>query len=296
MTCIEAWTCRLLLCQPPTNNVMPRAIVCWLFVASAFTIRAQELTFQVLDEATEEPLPYATLIVIGAEKGTIADSEGWIRMSADDLNRASTIKVTYLGYEPGVFKISDLQKRRSVDLKPRPIALEPVSISGKPTIIKIGNYRKSAKYTGWGDYSSQRGRVKGIVIDLADGGEPYYLQSLNFHLNHNEWDSVAFRVHLQAVQSDKVGKSLLPENIFFITSQQNAWLEVDLRDYGIVLEKAVVAAIEWVDAWGDTGDSSNRMTFSLSKSSGKVFNKDVGQEFGSIDQSDLSPSIYLKVR
>jgi hypothetical protein len=118
---------------------------------------------------------------------------------------------------------------------------------------------------------------------------------MSFKINHNDWDSVAFRINILEVKDDKTGRSILSENIFVTTDKKHKWVKVDLDNKNIIICTKAVVTLEWVDAWGKIGEYSNLLTLSLGKSSGFMYSQEPGEEFGTLSFEKNSPAIIFEV-
>lgn len=75
-------------------------------------------------------------------------------------------------------------------------------LSTKSEITNLGNERVGRTYTGWGDFQSLKGRMRGLLIE----GTQFQIKvkSINIIINHNEWGSVAFRLNFIRFENGKI--------------------------------------------------------------------------------------------
>ncbi|MBD5316969.1 MAG: TonB-dependent receptor [Bacteroides sp.] len=78
------------------------AVVTVLLLPGTLHAQAQEIHGTVIEAATGEPLIGASVIVVGSKTGTQTDFDGNFTLSAAP---GSTIKVTYIGYQPDQQKV-----------------------------------------------------------------------------------------------------------------------------------------------------------------------------------------------
>ncbi|MFA3781852.1 TonB-dependent receptor [Melioribacteraceae bacterium 4301-Me] len=76
-----------------------------LFFIYSCTLFAQ-IKGRVLKASDQSPLPFANIIVEGKNIGTSSDSSGYFTLSYQ-LNLSDKIKISYLGYEPKIFSVSE---------------------------------------------------------------------------------------------------------------------------------------------------------------------------------------------
>lgn len=253
----------------------------------------------IFDKQKNEVLPYANIGVRGKSVGGIADANGNfnIDLSKADLN--DTVVVSYLGFRSQLFLKSEISAQKyTVKLDPVPYQLQEVMAIGKREIIIIGNKNPSSNYTGWGDYISSKGRVRGLAIEPAE--VPLQLSKFRMRLHHQEFDSVRIRLHILPLGENYEAAhslELLKENLFITCTKDQKWVEVDLKPYQIVVSGGIIVAAEWVDAWFGaktlTGDSK-RFTISTSRVSGYAYERKTPEEPFSVAKMSYTPTIYLE--
>lgn len=256
----------------------------------------QELKGVVTDAATGEPLPYANVSIDGKNIGCITSGEGKFILSLTGADNKDTIVVGYLGYASVSMPVGslDLSLEQAIALEPAIYSLETVHVSaGNRETETLGNSKAWRKMTGWGDFRSSRGRMRGLVIGNA--ACPARVKSFSFRINHNDWDSVAFRLNFLEMENAKPGNSILTENIIFHTDKKFKWVTVDLEKYGIEICDKVLATLEWVDAWGTFGEYSNMLTLSLSKNGGYVYSREADEATGAFRFDENAPAMFIEV-
>ena len=172
------------------------------------------------------------------------------------------MRISYIGYESSSIVIGSLElsQHHTIRLSPKSTHLDPIVISEKMETHIIGNQKTGRTFTGWGDFKSLRGRTRGILIERTEC--PVKVKSFFFRINHNDWDSVAFRLNFIEVENGKEGECLLQKNIIFTTTQRHKWIKVDVMDYNVILCAKAIVTLEWVDAWGKLEEYSNMLTLS----------------------------------
>lgn len=263
---------------------------------SSFLGFAQTLKGIVVDAETREPLRYATVSIIGQNQRVVTRSDGTFTLDISRSSASDSITVSYIGYQTTVYALGDLDVTTNQLLQLRPLVytIEPVTVTARERKTRaIGFTKPDSRRTGWGDFSSSRGRMRGVVIRDVDCSNP--IKSFVFRIRNNEWDSVAFRLDLLPFKGGKPGSSLLPENIIVHTGAKNKWITVDLAQYGITHCGDVLATLEWVDAWGTTGESSNVLTLAMAKGTGTVFTKEANEYKGRLQDGQLPVAMYVEV-
>jgi hypothetical protein len=255
----------------------------------------QTISGRIIDELTGEALEYVNIRVVNKNIGTVSMRNGEFQLSISNVSKDDSLRFSYIGYKTLSIAIDSFKKsdQYAIKLKPQPSVLDEVVVKAKPLTRILGNSKVDRRYTGWGDFQSLRGRTRGILIEGAEC--PVKVKSMSFRINHNDWDSVAFRINILEAKDDKPCNSILRENIFVTTDKKHKWVRVDLDNKNIIICTRVVVTIEWVDAWGKIGEYSNLLTISLGKGSGFLYSQEPGEEFGTLSLENNSPAIILEV-
>ncbi len=91
----------------------------------------------IIDSQTNKPLEFATVSIVGEDKGTDTDRNGQFRLSLSTSKKSGQLLVQYLGYLPQTIDWdanSDLRKIKIV-LEPKPLDFEEITITDRlPTI------------------------------------------------------------------------------------------------------------------------------------------------------------------
>jgi CarboxypepD_reg-like domain len=269
-----------------------------LVLLTTFTLNfsfCQSISSRILDEETLEPLEYVNIRVANKNIGVVSNKEGEFNLDISGVGKDDTIRFSYIGYEPLSLTIEFLNssKQEFLKLKPRINQLNEVVISAKSETHILGNQKVGRGYTGWGDFQSLRGRIRGLLIDGAEC--PVKVKSMSFRINHNEWDSVTFRINFLEVKDGKPDNSVLTQNIFVTTAKKHKWIKVELNDLNVVICERSIVTVEWIDAWGSIGEFSNLLTISLGKNKGYSYSQELGEQIGVLSVDQNSPAIIIEV-
>lgn len=94
------------------------------------------LKILVQDQKTMEPLPYANILFLQQQKGTISNESGWFAISLAELNKGDTLSVQYLGYKTKKISILELKSLKMIDLEEDLINLSEAWVYGNPPKAK----------------------------------------------------------------------------------------------------------------------------------------------------------------
>lgn len=117
---------------------MLRFIALILVFLSAPIIQGQiEIQACIYDEVKDEPIPFATVNLLGTTKGMVSDQNGCFTFSVD-AKLTDTILVSTLGYIPKKYMISQAIKQKKLLISPTDFMLGEVTIvGGENTALKI---------------------------------------------------------------------------------------------------------------------------------------------------------------
>jgi len=257
----------------------------------------QSISGTVMNEATQEPLCYASIGIINTNFGTITNEKGFFKLDARSFSAEAKIRISMIGFEAQIIQLKDLIDRENTfRLKEQIVQLSEVVI--KPQQVKsktIGTKSTSKKsVTGWGGCGNcgedLGGIERGIRIELS---KPVFVEKVNFHVAYFGFDSMLVRLHIRKIEKGYPRQELLNTNIY-ARIKSTGWHEIDLREYNLSYSEDIAVSIEWVKAWGETKDKENSLKLSLALFKGTLFSKD-GNEGNWDVQKNVSPGIYLTV-
>ncbi len=160
----------------------------WFFAVLLFAAQVQAKVIQgtVTDTSTGEPLPAATVHVLGAYDGTISNTEGKYVLSLRSV--PAVVEVRYIGYRSQRYNVTeDVADVRDFALEPVPIELETLVVTAEdmgPNIMRkviaqkqtwwdsletfrVAAYSRFVYYRGKEDNDSSE--IVAIVESLSDG-------------------------------------------------------------------------------------------------------------------------------
>jgi hypothetical protein len=271
-----------------------------LLVSFFIPVAGNGQTFRgiVRDSKTGEALPYANIGIQGKQLGGVSDQFGRFNVSFETAASNDVVVISYVGYARKQFSVSelDMTQEHLIQLVPIVLQLDEIVVDGKRESVTLGNKGKTSRHTGWGDFSSSRGRAIGLLIPAYDA--PVRVNHLFFHVDACEFDSALVRINFFVYQHEQ----LIPfasqqKNIFHTINQKKGWVEVRILEDIILRNEEVIVAIEWLDAWAKPRSlkegGSYVFTISLAKSMGYHYQRQTPEEQIQLIQSSYTPSIYL---
>ena len=135
------------------SNMKKSTLLLLLTLTAMFTAIGQNpanLRGVIYDEKTNEPLPYANIIVLHKYIGSVSNESGDFYLKRSDLYDTDTISFQYIGYETKKYLVGDLDSVFTVSLKEALINLNETFVYGNPPnakdIIKKVVENKAANY------------------------------------------------------------------------------------------------------------------------------------------------------
>jgi iron complex outermembrane recepter protein len=102
-------------------------VIATLLAGASPAIGQFTATGTVGDASNGNPLPGATVAIVGTTTGTVTDADG--RFSLDIPTVPATIEVRFAGYAPRRLSITANRSPYSIDLQPKALALDGVTVS-----------------------------------------------------------------------------------------------------------------------------------------------------------------------
>jgi hypothetical protein len=274
------------------------SILTYLLLLIPVSAHSQSFKGIVVDSKTGEALPYANIGIRGKQIGGISDKQGHFVIDLSSALPGDVLVISYVGYLSREFEVAnlDFSKKNTVELIPEVRQLNEVVVHDKRSFVVLGNKVKSARHTGWGDFSSSKGRAIGLMIPEYDVA--VRVNSVFFHLDACEFDSALVRVNFFSLDGEQLTSfASHQKNIFHTINQKKGWVEVRIWEDIILRNEKVIVAIEWVDAWAKPRSmeegGSYIFTISLAKASGYHYQRQTPEEQIQLINSQFTPSIYL---
>lgn len=281
------------------STTLQIALVAPWFIVFCTPAIGQSFRGTVRDLETKQGLPYANIGVKKKSIGCISDEGGAFQLDLSRSTESDTLVISYVGYLPYVVPVSsvDLTRSHSVEMKPSSQVLNEVTIRGRPHIVTVGNKGKSGLHSGWGDFTSSRGRAVGLLIKIPES--KLKINKVAFHLNACEFDSARVRINLLKFKDGQARPfENQKQNIFYTIHKKKGWIEVPMSEDIVVRSEEVIVAIEWVDAWAKPRTmeegGSYLFTISLDNSRGSQYIRQTPEEPIDLVLSEFTPSVYLE--
>ena len=240
----------------------------WLLVVSA---GAQPITGRVTDARTGQPLPFVNIGVVGKALGTVSNEQGQYGLAFQENLANDTVRVSYLGYQPRLLTLRQLQAQPAVALTAGAVALAEVRVAGKSQFRRVhtlGNTGNSETSTNTLSNKDLGGQV-GTVIKLSR--RPTRLRNASFNIARTSQGVVTFRVNIYRLDAHgrPTDTKLLTRDIIVTAPAVRGPITVDLSPDQLILDENFFLSIEMLK-WDN---ASPRAEFTFSAAVGYTNNE-----------------------
>lgn len=225
-----------------------------LLTVGRFTSLAQTTVLRgtVLDAATQQQVPFASVGVAGQPFGTVADEAGRFRFSLPDSVQRPVV-VSCVGYQPQSVPLRSLLMAAGPVVRLQPAAQQLGAVTIRPGSVRTRTFGRTGSatfmtarlYTEPGAGQDELAREQGTVVPIVPG---CHLRDVNLHVAFNRFRAVTFRLRLYRVRNGLPAEPLPQPDIRFTVTQPRGWVKVDLQPYHLVLPelREVAVTVQWL--------------------------------------------------
>ncbi len=283
---------------------MKPALALLLFFWLLIDLHGQSIQGRVVDSNSGEALEYVSIGVLNTRYGTITNEKGEYSLVVNDLSPDSILRISFIGYESQIYSLKELlNESEIIKLVVKPVQIGEVTVKPFAEAVEIGTtgFTRIGTWCGWGGSRFGKGNEIGTEMDL--GNTPSHIKSLHVHVHRQAYDTSWYRLHIRTLENDLPFEELLNDNVIVSISEESGWVELDLRDYNIVLTGQVAVTLEWLkvgEVYEDRTMKINQkvtaeyVLFNQKKKAGCILTRwGVEADWTRADIS--SPAIYLTV-
>ncbi|MGI4736663.1 MAG: carboxypeptidase-like regulatory domain-containing protein [Janthinobacterium lividum] len=217
----------------------------WLLTVAA---TAQAISGRVTDAKTGQPLPFVNIGVVGRALGTVSNEQGQYGLAFQEKLAADTVRVSYLGYQPLLLTLRQLQSQPNLVLSPAAVALAEVRVQASRRAWRD----RTLGFTGNSDNSTLSLEPKDLG---AETGTVIYLKRkltkvlrANFNVAYNRVGNVTLRVNLYRLDAKgrPTNEKLLRREVILRTAATHGPISVDLTPDNLLLSEDFFLSLEWV--------------------------------------------------
>lgn len=200
---------------------------------------------RVINSQSREAVPYVSIGIENKATGTVSNIKGefFLKLRAD-ISSADSVIFSSIGYKTVKHSIADLQKPdNEVFIVPQTYSLEEVVVTDRPTKeIILGRNSAGSGFFECPFFISHEiqssDRISREIGMLFTTKSDCRLNSLNFFIKRNNYESVKFRLTFYSVENDMPKDIIVNQEIIFdVKEQYKGWFKVDLQPYCIFINK-----------------------------------------------------------
>ncbi len=97
------------------NSIRTTLVSLLFFCGLQSTAQRKEISGNIIDDLTKEPISFASVFLKNAGNGKITDSAGYFKVYAD-YNKADTLMISYVGYQTLLLPLDSMKFERPMDI------------------------------------------------------------------------------------------------------------------------------------------------------------------------------------
>ncbi|MDA0794501.1 MAG: carboxypeptidase-like regulatory domain-containing protein [Bacteroidetes bacterium] len=208
---------------------------------------------QVVDAATQEPLPYVNIGLVNQNQGTVSDEEGFFEFEINpSLHQQALLRFSMIGFKTKTYMVENFLNEHlfTVPLEEETTALDEIVLTTKRTEFQtkiLGN--KTTSKLLYAAFSTNRlGNEMGFVVSKRK--RPMILKKFTISIVENDYGKIRFRLNFYSVEDGMPTTTLLKENIIIETKVSSGIVTKDLTPYDLVIDEDFFVSIEWIEDLG----------------------------------------------
>ncbi|MBL7919099.1 MAG: carboxypeptidase-like regulatory domain-containing protein [Bacteroidia bacterium] len=204
----------------------------------------------LLDSATNQPIEFANIGIIGKGFGTVTNENGEFNFTVPDSAAGAPVRVSMIGYRARSLSIETLNNQNRILLSPAATNLNEVSVSAKKTKTKIlGNETKTNHVTA-GFVKNTLGAELAVKLNIKN--PKTHLKKFYINVARNSIEKPIFRFNVYNKGEDGNPKeNILTQNVIIELKENAGLIELDLTPYNLYVDDDVFISIEWIKDLGD---------------------------------------------
>jgi hypothetical protein len=200
------------------NRLIGLLVVIWWGLTTPSWAQNRVLEGVVLNQVTQQPVPFATVGVPAQPLGTAANEAGVFRLVLPATASPAAVVVSSVGYEAATVLLATWTiGPQTIRLHPARVALGEVAVCGGKVKTKTfgrtgaSTFMVARMYTEPELVSDELAKEQGTVVPV----DPYcVLRDVHFFVAFNRFRSVTFRLQLYSVRQGLPDRPLLRRNVF----------------------------------------------------------------------------------
>lgn len=219
------------------------------FPLSGFSQEAK-ITGRIVDEASKEPIPFASIGLKEEQTGALTNEYGFFQMGMPQKSPQDSLVIVALGYRRKSVLIKPGQKVQDmiIEVTKLAIKLENVNVVSSAKIKNLALGSRS-NTPGEGMIQGMPGSQYAFFVKNDKGKALGNVRTVSFYIGENGFPREPFRVRLYKADGNynSPNTDLLTENIVVSAPKGGEWYTVDLTEYNIEAPKeGFFVAMEWI--------------------------------------------------
>lgn len=244
-----------------------------LFLLSSPVFSQTIISGKVMDAASKEPVPFASIGIKGSPYGTVCDENGNFELIASQIKDEDSLKIASIGYSSRSIVMAKARnfKQEQILLKAAAVQLSEVQVKpGKIIRKKLGNSRYNKNV--FCSFSGVEGNYKGAEAAIRaknKKGRFVWIEDFSFYILKNMFnDSISFRLNFYNEDAQGMpGQNILKKPIVFKTRVKEGLVFLDLKQYTITADGDFFISLECLEGKMD----KDKLNFSGSISGPSYF-------------------------
>ncbi len=200
---------------------------------------------RVINSQSREAVPYVSIGIENRATGTVSNVKGefFLKLRAD-ISSADSVTFSSIGYKTMKFSVSELQRNDNVVyMILETYNLQEIIVTNRPAKeVILGRSSAGSGFFECPFFISHEiqssDRISREIGMLFTTKSDCRLNSLNFFIKRNNYESVKFRLTFYSVENDMPKDIIVNQEIIFdVKEQYKGWFKVDLQPYCIFINK-----------------------------------------------------------
>ena len=219
------------------------------------------ITGRVVDEKTQDPIPFASINLLEEQTGALTNEYGYFQLAMPTKVTEDSIIVMALGYKRTALYVKRGTNMEEVILQlPRQaVALSNVQIeASKVRPLLLGAHNNSP---GAGMIQGMPGSQYAFMCKNEKAKKLGAIRTVSFYIGENGFPREPFRVRIYKANGNynAPNEDMLTESVIVSAARGGEWFTVDLSPYNLIApEEGFYVAMEWIVS-GDKFYTTNFM-------------------------------------
>lgn len=281
-----------------------KSILKILFFLTTSYSYSQKIEGKVINKEDKSGISYVSIGIPNKSVGTVSDADGNFKLIlTDEIKATDYIIFESVNYQSVKSDVLSIKNNGTVEMISEPELLEEIVINTKNgSEKKVGRKSTGLSLINYSFYSAYENdsvddalsKETGMAFKLKKDSK---INSLNFNISSNQYKLLKFRVNIYQIEDGVPNKSLFEDKdfIFTVENEYIGWYNVDLKDYGLYLDKEIgeiAVTIQWIESVKTT-ESSKFFSIPVSLTGGSHYIRNKAMDRWKKQKQSLS--FYLEI-